>query len=147
MSGCNLSTILHTDAYAGVGGSYTYDDALCARIPNSIVVNGEKIVIRITHKRGDTFVMSAAAKNADGTGVDLTGYTIESHIRSKGGVLIAQPAVTITNAQAGEYDLTVADTTAWPITALFMDVQYTAPSSGVESSETLMIIVEEDITV
>jgi hypothetical protein len=110
-------------------------------------------MILITHKRGDTFRQSFIAQDSDGLPVDLTDYTIESQARNKSGTLLASFSVNKTDAVNGEFDITEADTSGWPIYrpgspshSLYMDIQYTDPSGTVESTETLMISVKEDIT-
>lgn len=140
-----VEDVIFSDVYAGVGGSYTYDDGTDSRTPNAYINPLTAEVVKIKHKRGDTFNLSVVANNGSGSAVNLTGYTIAPKIKDNAGNVIATPSVMVTSASKGEYDLTVADTSAWPDTVLYGDVTYTDPQSNIESTETFLIIVEESI--
>ena len=100
---------------------------------------------KIEHKRGDTFVKSNVVSDANGT-VNITGWTIASSLRDADDAKISDCAVVVTNATVGAYTLTVANTTAWPIGALFWDIQYTDSNGVTFSTETIQVNVLLDIT-
>lgn len=102
---------------------------------------------QIRFKRGDTFQFSAAVTDTAGTAIDITGWTIQAQVRNESMVLIDEAVITVTDAPGGEYQLTVADTTAWvPRETYVMDIQY-IDSGGVKvSTETLYVLVLEDVT-
>jgi hypothetical protein len=135
------------------GGSWATDPPFIEQRFYAVQEQRDQNMIRITHKRGDTFRRSFIAQGDDGLPVDITNCTIESQVRNKSGTLLSMLAVTKTDAANGEFDLTEEDTSGWPIYrpgsptySLYMDIQYTYPSGTVESTETLMISVKEDIT-
>ncbi len=136
-----------SDVYAGHGGSYIYDPVLDIRTPNndlSIAVDNDVI---IDHKRGDDpLVLDMQALNSDGSVFNITGYVLAAQAKTNSGTLISTPSISLVNAANGEYTLTFANTTSWPITGLLVDVQYTSPSSQVESTRTFRIRVLSDIT-
>lgn len=102
---------------------------------------------QIRFKRGDTFRFSATVTDTAGTAIDITGWTIRAQVRTDSMALIDEAVITVTNAAGGEYQLTVADTTAWvPRETYAMDIQY-IDSGGVKvSTETLYVSVLEDVT-
>jgi hypothetical protein len=140
-----VENVIVNDIYAGVGGSYTYSSGTDSRSPNGYVNSLAADVVKMFHKKGDTFSFAVIAKDGSGSPVNLTGYTITPKIKDNAGNVIATPSVTITNAAAGAYTMTVSDTSSWPATVLYGDVTYTAPGPVVESTETFMIIVQESI--
>ena len=97
------------------------------------------------HKRGDTFVKSNVVEDANGP-VDITTWTIASSLRDADDTKVADCVVVVTNASAGAYTLTVADTTLWPIGALFWDIQYTDGDDVIFSTETIQVNVLLDQT-
>ena len=97
------------------------------------------------HKRGDTFYKANVVSDENGA-VDISGWTITSQLRDSNDALIAQCAVVVTNAVTGSYTLTVADTTAWPLGALFWDIQYIDGGGKIYSTETIQVVVLKDIT-
>lgn len=140
-----VENVITSDAYAGKGGSYTYDSGTDSRSVNSYVNPLQADVAKVVIKIGDTYAVTAIANDGSGSAVDLTGYTIEATIKDHAGNVIATPSVSITDATAGEYLMTVADTSAWPATVLYSDVTYTDILSTVSSSETFLIIVQENV--
>lgn len=103
----------------------------------------------ITFKRGDTLSMSCQRLTAAASAFNLTGYTIAAKVRN--GNFSESLTVTITNALQGQFTVsqTATNTALWPISddddsVMYCDIQFT--STGVESTETFKIIVNEDIT-
>jgi hypothetical protein len=105
----------------------------------------------IQHKRGDTLEIECT-ESADGTPVNLTGYTVEAQVRTRGGdELVDDATVTLADqgTSPGVYTVSVAAarTALWePGRPLDLDVQYTAPGGTVWSSGTISITVIRDIT-
>lgn len=108
-------------------------------------------MVTLNMKRGDTFRYRAQATVSDGLippaqiPLDLTGFLIKAQVR-KGTELIAELVVTRTNDILGEYMLSLADTTLWPVKTLVCDIQYTTDDLQIISTETFEIAVEKDIT-
>lgn len=140
-----VENVIVNDEFAGVGGSYTYNSGTDSRALNAYVNSFAADLVKIHIKVGDTYTLSAKAKDGSGSAVNLTGYTIAPSIKDNAGNVIATPSVAVTSAAAGEYDMTVADTSAWPVGVLYGDVTYTDPGSVVASTETFLVIVEEAV--
>ena len=100
-----------------------------------------------SHKRGDTFELSASLEN-EGTPVDLTNFTITSQIRDKDDSLLQPLTVTVTDAVNGEFTLsaTAAETETWGVEQYQCDIEFVEGSGEVNSSETFTINVIKDIT-
>lgn len=101
----------------------------------------------ITFKRGDTFAMNCAYQTSAGVAIDLTSYTIAARIADNES-LADDLTVTITDATAGLFTVsaTAAATALWPLnTYARLDIEYTL-GSGVQSTETLRVIIVQDIT-
>jgi hypothetical protein len=101
----------------------------------------------ISHKRGDTFELTCSLEN-QGNDVDMTGWSIAAQLRKTDDTLVQDMTVTVTDAAAGEFKITAADTETddWPIENLEIDVQFTEVSGNISSSETFTIAVIKDIT-
>lgn len=100
--------------------------------------------VTIPFKRGDTFLVEGSVSD-NAVPVDLTGWTIRSQVRN-GEALVADLGVTITNAAAGQYQLTKNDTTSWPVKDLSCDIEYTTDSGQIVSTETFTISCKADVT-
>ncbi|HJV73180.1 MAG TPA: hypothetical protein VJ654_03075 [Noviherbaspirillum sp.] len=102
----------------------------------------------IDFKLGDTFEYSGQFKDATGNPVDMTGWTTRSQIRDKATKsLIVELTTSWLDITLGIFHLvTDADTTAWPVASLLMDIQLTDSLSRVVSTDTLTINVIEDVT-
>lgn len=98
-----------------------------------------------SHKRGDTFRYQVKHTVA-GVVEPTTGWTIACQIRDSAGSLVATPTVVERDDAAGLFELLVANTTAWPIGTLRLDVQYTLPDGDIVSTPTVYVPVVEDIT-
>lgn len=72
------------------------------------------------------------------TPINLSGYAIAAYVRTQDGVLVAQLVATITAAAAGEFALTLANTSAWPEGTHRADIRYT---SGADVSYTQKAMV------
>lgn len=97
----------------------------------------------IRHSRGTPFSHRIIAMEQDRSIVKLTGYSISSQIRTKGGSLVATVTISNRSDASGEFDAGVSNTSGWPLEDIYMDVQYITPDGLRESSETVMIIVDE----
>lgn len=100
----------------------------------------------ITHKRGDTFVLSCTLEN-EGNPVDITSFTITSQIRDTLDAVLQSLTVTVTDAAAGAFDLsaTAAQTETWGVQSYLCDIEF-VDGGEVNSSETFTINVLKDIT-
>lgn len=79
--------------------------------------------------------------------LDMTGWGVASQVRRKDtGDLVADLEMTWTDQATGKYSLQAKDTTAWPVTTLAWDVQFTDPAGFVTSSETQYIRMKKDQT-
>lgn len=101
----------------------------------------------IAHKRGDTFELTCSLENG-GNDVDITGWTVAAQLRKTDDTLVQAMTITVTNASAGEFTITAANTETddWPLGNLDIDVEFTEASGAVSSSETFTINVIKDIT-
>jgi hypothetical protein len=107
---------------------------------------------KITHKRGDTFAQDCQRVDANGVAVDITGLTVTSTVQS--GSFTDTLTVDIVSALTGEFTLTKADTTAWPISSvlseatrerkMLCDVKFA--NGTIARTETFEIAVVERIT-
>jgi hypothetical protein len=91
-------------------------------------------------KRGDTFEFYADIAIPDGS----TGIVSRSQVRDSQQNLYAELVIATTSV-TNRYLLTATSTDAWPIGALYMDIEYTINGKR-KSSETYTIPVEEDFT-
>ena len=101
----------------------------------------------ITHKRGDTFELSATLEN-EGVAVDITNFTITSQIRQADDTLLQALTVTKTDAVNGAFTLsaTAAQTETWGPATYESDIEFIEGGGEVNSSETFRIAVIKDIT-
>jgi len=93
-------------------------------------------------KRGDTFKRTMRFKDKDGTPIVVDN--IRSQIRNKSMKLIDELVITATG-EPGEYILSSADTSGYPIEKLQMDIEITV-GDVTKSSNTIKIQVNEDCT-
>lgn len=101
----------------------------------------------ITHKRGDTFTL-AVTEYLDAemqSPRDLTGVTITCQMRHPWGEDLVSLTPALTDAAAGTFTLTAADTEAWRIGKWSCDIEFDE-GGVVNSSETFAIDVVEDVT-
>lgn len=105
-----------------------------------------RIMFRVPFKRGDTFLASCTYSVAD-VPAPLPG-AILSQVRDRNDKLIQALTVSIIDASAGQYTLgaTAAQTAAWPIAALFCDVQYTDGAGNVSSTATFQLDMLQDVS-
>ena len=99
--------------------------------------------------RGDDFSipMTMTDPNDSDNPVDLTSWVLASQIRySK--QLISTATVVVTNAVAGEFNISVPkeNTALWPARKLRCDIQFDQLVGGRISSQTFFINVSEDQT-
>lgn len=64
----------------------------------------------VTLQRGSDLVMSGVLRNADGTPINLTGYTVDLFEQSRD----LNGSVTVTNAAQGEISIVAEWRDAWP---------------------------------
>jgi hypothetical protein len=102
-------------------------------------------MLTIDFKRGDTFQLNGTYKE-DGVAQPLPSG-IRSQLRDATDALVCELTVLRTNAPAGLYALTCADTSAWvPGRPLYGDVQFTNTSGAVVSMASFMVNVIKDQT-
>lgn len=99
------------------------------------------------HKRGDTwnYIGYAGIQDFDGKNIDLTGWLILAQARDQNGKLIAEFACAWIDPAQQTYNMR-AQTSAWPVASLWIDVQFTAPSGDVISSPTVQVSIVKDVT-
>jgi hypothetical protein len=110
-------------------------------------------VATVKHKRGDTYTLNCTYTDADGVGIDLTSYTINSQARSNASAtstlfdVTSGSGITLTDATNGEYTLTVAasETESWTPGKYIQDIEYVT-GGVVKSTETFKLEVEADVT-
>lgn len=101
----------------------------------------------LDHKVGDTFKYDGKALDSDDQPVDLTNYTIKAQVRDlDNGKLVSDAVVTKPFATSGEYKITINNTNYWPSKMLVFDVQFSDQAGFVESTETLFINSQRDVT-
>jgi hypothetical protein len=103
---------------------------------------------RIEIKRGDTLALDCQALSAPKTPQSLAGWTIRAQIRDRAKAMLADLMVTIEDAAEGRYVLTAGSeiTAAWATGPARMDIEYTDPGDVVQSTETLIVDIIEDVT-
>lgn len=101
----------------------------------------------ITHKRGDTFELSATVENS-GVAVDITNWTITSQARDDADTVLQTFTVTKTDASNGEFSVgaTSTQTEAWGLGNYQMDIEFVEVGGEVNSTETFTLSVLRDIT-
>lgn len=99
------------------------------------------------HKQGDSFtrLLAIPAEFADGY---FTGWTVKSQVHTEAGDLLSDCACTwLDAATTRNLKLRVADTSAWPVGRVLIDVQFTRTADGeVMSTTTATISVVKDVT-
>ena len=107
---------------------------------------------RINHKRGDTLVFAAQLLGEDGApAANFDAYSIRMQFRDAHKNVVASleigNGITIENVGEARYSGIVgADVTAdWAIGPVRADIEYNV-AGIVSSSETILIVVEEDVT-
>lgn len=95
-------------------------------------------------KRGNTLRLECVVQ-AQGAPVDITGWTIESHLNAPGRRRVFAFAPVITDAAAGAYTMVAEPevTRAWPLGSLSMDIRYTDAAGTVMSTSTAQLRVLE----
>lgn len=101
-------------------------------------------------KTNERFYREMQYKDANDTGIDITGYSIDLGINARNGTAIANlsigSGITITTANIGKFTVEVTDTSSWPIGIAKSDIVLTNASSEVAASETFNIEIIEGIT-
>jgi hypothetical protein len=98
-------------------------------------------------KRGATFCLSGSVKN-NGQVLDITGYTIQSKIKSKcSGAVFCTLGCSVIDASTGQISLSSPnDTDDWPIGIALMDVRVRTPAGQVIMSHTQEINIIDNVT-
>jgi hypothetical protein len=104
----------------------------------------------LTVKRGDTWKFQFAWKN-NNTPIDLTDCTALMQVRVKRtGELVAQALTNddsiVIDGPDGIVNVAFTDTTDAPAGVHEADLQVTFPDGTIQSSSTIQIVVEEDIS-
>lgn len=100
------------------------------------------------HKRGDSFELAGQLLDSPGGApVDLTAVAVRAQLRD-GDALVTALDTAITDAALGRYALTkaYADTEAWPVKGLSLDVEFTFPDGTRRSTQTVAVRVLKDVT-
>lgn len=100
----------------------------------------------ISIKRGaDLSQRMVMTEAKSGAFVDLTGWSIECHVRN-GDTLVEKLDVEITDAAGGVFFLTSDTTKEWPVKRLASDLRMTIPDTGKTFSERFFFDVQETVT-
>lgn len=104
---------------------------------------------QITIKQGATFAPNiTVTQSVGGPAQSLTGWVIDSHVRTARGSLVDTLDVEDRNDAAGTYTLRAPDgTAAWPVDQLEWDIRYTKPDGDVLPTETIVLNVQKRVTV
>lgn len=88
-------------------------------------------------RKGDSISWPCAAKNPDGSAVDLTGATVEAKLVQLDGAALATLTIIVTNAALGLFTIsaTAGASAAWPLGNHKLLLRYTIGSS-VQTTET-----------
>ena len=81
----------------------------------------------ILHAQGADLSWACQYLDDDDAPIDLAGYEIAAQIRTEGGALVGALAALITDAAAGQFELSAdaADTLDWPAGTHWLDIRYT----------------------
>ncbi len=96
--------------------------------------------------RGNTLNYTLTAKDANGTAIDLTGYSIEMECRDSDGDLYITFDPVISDEAAGEVTLAMTDTETAALTRVgrfYTDALFTAPSGTKLSSKVIHVVVTD----
>ena len=104
----------------------------------------------ITIKAGDTLTLPMTW-SADGTDVDLTGYTVTCQVRKRDDTAVDELTSTpdadqVTNPGELVVAATDAQTALWPILTLECDVRFESGDGSTTHTDTFEIKVEKAIT-
>lgn len=101
------------------------------------------------HIRGDTFALTGEVHvTVNGQRqLDLTGYQGRSQVRDTRGQLVAELGFAWLDASLSLVALTAPGSTAeWPVGGADMDIQFTAPSGDVVSTQRTRFQIIADVT-
>ena len=101
------------------------------------------------HNRGDTFSLAGEVTiNVNGARqLDLTGWTGASQVRDGRNVLIADLTFEWADATQSLIAVSFAGSTAdWPVSRLFMDIEFATPSGDIVSTQRTAFNVVQDVT-
>lgn len=102
-----------------------------------------------THKRGDSwsYIGTAGIKDPQGALIDLTGWTIASQAKNPAtGQVVATFACAWADPVQQTFTHQALDTSAWPLSTIELDVQFTSPGGFVISTPTTTVTVIKDVT-
>lgn len=88
------------------------------------------------HVRGDTFSVLHTLRQANNQGRNLTGYQIAATLEQRNGVVVATLDVQLLDQStlAGQFVLSAADSSTWPLTRLRYKVRFTDPMGNISTS-------------
>lgn len=104
-------------------------------------------------KRGEDIARTWNLKEAaDGSPLDLSGYTVRCEARTEEDVLVDTATCTVTDASAGQVvvSFTREQTQDWPLTSgtnyVVGDLELVSATKGTRHSRTFEILVRKEIT-
>lgn len=98
--------------------------------------------------RGSTFDLSGVVTALD-TGVamaDLTGWLVQSQIRTKAGVLVEELIAEWLNPAQRLVRVRATSTADWPLGAVGMDLMFTSPSGVIVHTRASVFEIVETVT-
>jgi hypothetical protein len=104
----------------------------------------------VFHKQGAawTYVIDAELTDAaTGARIDMTGWVIQSQLRTQGGALVHTFECALSDGPLQIYTHRAPDTSAWPPGVCQFDVVYTAPTGERYTTQTVRVVVEPRVTV
>lgn len=95
----------------------------------------------IRHKRGATLRLRRTSD------FSLDGVTITGFVRGR-GVETAFDVTIVPPAELGDFEVVIdaAETENWPIAVLYADFQFEHPNGEISQTETMHIVVVEEVT-
>jgi hypothetical protein len=100
----------------------------------------------LRHKRGDSFELIATLPEQFPDG-HFSGWSVASQVRRSSGELVADLETDWVDAATTRHiHLQRLDTTTWPVSTVYMDVQFTRQDGYTLSTSTVNILVEKDVT-
>lgn len=102
--------------------------------------------VNFTHKRGDTFYQTPINIQVNSVDLDLTGATILMQLRKEaGGVVMFTPALTITDALGGDFQIDEQIINI-PACTYQYDIQITLSDDTVVTWISGLFIINDDIS-
>lgn len=97
-------------------------------------------------RRGLPLAMVIEVNGPDGNPADLTGCQFSSQVRDALGSLVATLSAETVSGAVGQVQLRASDTSQWPLTQLWCDVDVTWPNGLTTPTQPWMITMRQGVT-